>query len=964
MNINDTIHGFRVKERIEIDEISAVLWRMEYEKCGTPLYFLEREDENKTFSISFKTIPEDSTGVFHIIEHSVLCGSDKYPVKEPFVELLKSSLQTFLNAMTYPDKTVYPISTRNNKDFLNLMSVYLDAVLHPAILSNKNIFLQEGWHYEIDEDGRLNRSGVVLNEMRGAFSSADEVAMREISEMLFADVSYRHESGGDPRCIPELTYEGFLAAHAKYYHPSNAEIFLDGAVDLDAALGLIDSYLSEYEPLGEVFTIEKQKPLPPSEKVIEYEIAENESPENKERLAVGILAFDFDDEKRALALDLTLTALTASNESPLKKAILDTGLCEDMNIGLNEGMRQSYVGMDFRNVMDGKCDELYRIFNDEVRRICTEGIDRSILEATLNGIDFRMRERDSGNTPEGIIFATSILNYTLYGGDPVSGIAYFDVAREVRAELESEDYFEKLLSSVLLECDHRAVLKMIPSPTLGAERTALERAELDRILSEMSDEETEEIREMNRRLSEWQQTPDSPERLATIPTLTLDDIPREPERIPEEVSSFSDVTVLTHDIQTNGIIYTSHIFDASDISPEELFDLRILCSLYMNVRTEDLSAIELQKKITSELGSFEISAVPRTKRNGEVKLCVHITASALTEKAVSIPEILEEVVYSSDFTDIEVIRNILKQMKMSDEDFFTARGNVAGFTRAAACVSAEFAMREYYSGYESYTRLKALLSDLDREFPALSERLMALTKKIFTKERLLLSLTGKDASTHTEAMLAPIRSGEACAPVLKFEPFGIRHEGILIPAQIGYAAMCSCRRDIDAPPSGSHAVAWKILSYGYLWNEVRVQGGAYGVGVRSRGNSGLIYYYSYRDPSPARSVSIYKGAGAFLRDLARSETDLTKFIIGAIGDDDPLMNPRRKGASATNLYINGTTYEDLVRIREEVLGTDADELIRIADMLDTLADRSATVIIGGKDKLDSCADIIDTVLEI
>ncbi len=968
LNINDTLHGFKVKRKTEIKDISATLYEMEYERCGTRLLYLDRPDENKTFSIAFKTIPEDSTGVFHIIEHSVLCGSEKYPVKEPFVELLKGSLQTFLNAMTYPDKTVYPIATRNDKDFLNLMSVYLDAVLHPAMLKNKSIFLQEGWHYELDESGALTRSGVVLNEMKGAFSSADEVAMRGITEMLFNDITYRHESGGDPLFIHELTYEQFVSSHAKYYHPSNAEIFLDGSVRLDEALALIDSYLKEYEPLGEVFTIESQKKLAPISKEICYEISENESPKDKERFEVGLLAFEFDDAERALALDLTITALTSSNEAPLKKAILDSGLCEDASVTFNDGMKQSFVLIEFRNVKSGRCEELYSLFNNEVRKLIECGIDRSILEATLNGIDFRMRERDAGSTPVGIIYAVSALNYTLYGGNPVSAFCFSETSRAVRERLASPDYFEKLLSEVFLENEHRAALKMLPSPTLGAERAERERAELSAIKESMTEAQLEEIKSTHQALLKWQQTPDTEEQLSTIPALTLDDISASPERIPETVSECLGVTVLKHNIPTNGIIYTSHIFDASDLTPDELFTLRLLCTLFMNVKTENYTAIELQKRITSELGSFEVTPMPRTTKDGEAKLYVHVSASALIEKLSAIPEIFEEVIYGSDFSEREVVYNTLRQMKMADEDYFSARGNVVGFTRAAACVSSEFAVKEYLSGYEAYIKLKELISDFDGEFSALTEKLNSLAKKIFTRERLILSLTSKECDGVCEGLISPVRAADDSCAESKFEctvkPFGIRREGILIPAQIAFAETCASLRDFGFSHSGSLHVAWNLLGYSYLWNEVRVQGGAYGVGVRGREHSGIVFYYSYRDPSPARSISVYKRAGDFLREFASSKEDLTKFIIGAIGDDDPLMQPRRKGAAAAAMYLNGTVYADLVRRREEMLGTDADELCRIADMLDALAGNPATVIVGGKDKLDACSELIDTVLEI
>ncbi len=480
MKINDRLHGFTVTAITEVTEISAALIEMRHEKSGARLNFLDREDENKTFAITFKTIPEDSTGVFHIIEHSVLCGSEKYPVKEPFVELLKGSLNTFLNAMTFPDKTMYPIASRNDKDFLNLMSVYLDAVLHPAILKNPNIFRQEGWHYLLDgKGGALTRSGVVLNEMKGAFSSPDELAMHHITNMLYKDTCYKYESGGKPDVISELTYEDFLAAHAKYYHPSNSEIFLDGSVDLDSALSLIDSFLAPYDKHDMETKIPDQAPLTPQFREIEYETASGESPKNKTRLELGYMFSRFSDQEGGIAASVLLDAVCSTNEAPLKKVLLASGLCEDMSILPYDSVKQNSVIIDFRNVKDGKCDELYKLFTSTVERLAKDGIDKSLLTASLNSHEFKSREKDFGTLPHGIIYAMSILESSLYGGNPAQNLSFGKSYAAIREKL-SGDYFEKLLLSMFVENEHRATLIMKPSATLGEENARREAAELEK----------------------------------------------------------------------------------------------------------------------------------------------------------------------------------------------------------------------------------------------------------------------------------------------------------------------------------------------------------------------------------------------------------------------------------------------------------------------------------------------------
>ena len=960
INVNDYVHGFKVKEITEIADIEARLVRMEHEKSGARLLFLDREDDNKTFSIAFKTIPEDSTGVFHIIEHSVLCGSEKYPVKEPFVELLKGSLQTFLNAMTFPDKTMYPISTRNDKDYLNLISVYMDAVLHPAILKDPNIFRQEGWHYEIGEDGELSRSGVVLNEMRGAFSSADELEMYHVTDMLYAGTCYSYESGGEPQHITDLSYEEFVAAHKKYYHPSNSEIFIDGSVDLDATLSLLDSFLSDYERQGADFEIGDVSPSEAFRRA-EYEISENESAENKTRVAIGYISSRFDEQKKALATSILFDAIASTNESPLKKEILLSGLCEELSILPYDSVKENSLILEFRNVPDGKEDELIEFFSEKVKALVSSGIDKELLEAALNSQEFKMREKDFGTLPRGIIYAMSTLETSLYGGDPAQNLSFSKSFAELREAL-SGDYYEKLLSELILENPHRATLVMTASPTLGAMRAEAERRELSDIKSGMTDAELRRIRSEAEALEVWQKTPDSEEAVATIPMLSREDIAGEPERVPTELSDECGVKVVSHPLVTDGITYTDLYFDVSDLTPEEIFDLRLLVALTLNVGTEDRSAIELQNLIKKELGSFDLRVSVYTAKS-EAKIYAVVSSSVLDVKKNSLFPILEEVIYKSLYTDREVLRNILRQMKMESEDSFVSSGNMAGFIRASAGMSVEGAVQEYYSGYEAHLSIKALDRSFDKEADSTLQRISSLAKRIFVRERLTLSVTGARDAEFSKKLVSVTRCGGTYDPVCKIKPFGVRKEGILIPAQVAFAECAANLSALGECYTGSMNVVRTLLSYSYLWNEVRVQGGAYGVGLIAR-NNGNLSYYSYRDPSPARTVGCYRGAADFLRAFAESGEDITKFIIGAVGDAEPLMTPRLKGSLATVRYLRGISDDDARRTREQLVATDKAELIRIADILDKLVAEGSVCIVGGKDKLDACKEIIDTVLEI
>ncbi len=963
MKINDKIHGFCVKRITEIPEISATLVEMLHEKSEAKLNFLDREDENKTFSITFKTIPEDSTGVFHIIEHSVLCGSEKYPVKEPFVELLKGSLNTFLNAMTFPDKTMYPVSSRNDKDFLNLMSVYLDAVLHPAILSNPDIFRQEGWHYELNSlDGSLKRSGVVLNEMKGAFSSPDELASYHITNMLYSDTCYQYESGGKPDAIPSLTYEDFVAAHKKYYHPSNSEIFLDGSIELDGTLALIDSFLSPYERRDLKIEIPDQKPLAPKFREVKYEIASGESPENKTRLELGYMFSHYSDQEGGVAANILLDAICSSNESPLKKSLLDSGLCEDVCFISYDSVKQNSITVDFRNVKDGKCEELYELFISNVTKLIAEGIDKKMLSASLNSHEFKTREKDFGTLPHGIVYAMATLESSLYGGDPTQNLSFGKTYEALRKKLDG-DYFEKLLSSMFIENEHRATLIMLPSATLGDENAKKEAEELEKIKSSMSKAELEEVIRINKALKEWQKTPDGEENMKSIPALMLSDISAEVEKIPQTVESKNGITVLAQNVATNGITYSDLLFDVSDLDENEIFDLRLLVSLMGNTDTENYSAIELQNKIKSELGSFDVSTTPITK-DGNGKLYLSVFISALEAQKPSIIDITKEILYTSIYKNKDIVRNIVRQMKISSEESFVTSGHLAAFHRAAAYTSSEAALREYYSGYEAHLKIKALDSAFDESFSELAARLTDLTKRIFTKQRLTLSVTSSSADNEfTDAIINIIADGKEFNPELKIKPLGIRREGILIPAQIAYAGMALNLNSIGEALNGSLNVTRSLLSYSYLWNTVRVQGGAYGVGLIVR-NSTDVGFYSYRDPSPKRTVECYRGSSSFLREFAESGEDITKFIIGAVGDASPLTSPKLKGTLAAARYLRGIDYERECRTRREMLATDKAELLRIADLIDAVTECNAVCIVGGKEQLDASSDIIDNILEI
>ena len=700
MKINDICHGFRVKQIRPIAEIDANMWELVYEKNGAELIYLERPDDNKTFSIAFKTIPSDDTGVFHILEHSVLCGSRKYPSKDPFVELLKGSLQTFLNAMTFNDKTMYPVSSRNDRDFLNLVDVYMDAVLHPMLLEKEEIFMQEGWHIEVDEDGKFSYKGVVFNEMKGAYSSADEVMSEEIMKALYHDVCYAKDSGGDPRHIPTLTYEEICQAHRTFYSPTNARIFLDGKMNIDEVLAKLDSFLVEFDPV-EVpeINLVQQKVVSPTREC-EYEIAENEDLDKKTRLALGFGAANFDEIERLLAINCLCDTIAGSNEAPLKKAFLDAGIADDMSLSLLDGIATASVVLELRGMNEEDMESACNLLTDTVETIVTDGIDKKRLTACLNSMEFRLSERDYGSMPRGLIYGISIMDTWLYGGDPILPLTLSTALSALRTHLESDDgYYESLLTELFLTNEHLGAAVLKPSKTLAARRLADEEERLAKIKESMTDEDIAALREKNERLLAWQQEEDTPEILAMLPALTLDDVSEEVDPLPLEISSIDSTTLLSHKVSTSGIDYVTLHFSVNDLAPELLPRLSLLSSLLLRLDTASYSALELESEIQTYLGA--LSFTPSVIANGDdsetAKVFLDVAVSALTKNRAHILRLLPEVFYETRFDNKEQIRNLIHQWRVSFEDNYAGSGHVNSMNRAGAYIHGYMAISEAFA---------------------------------------------------------------------------------------------------------------------------------------------------------------------------------------------------------------------------------------------------------------------------
>ena len=964
MKCGEIIHGFKIESERELADFGARLFIGRHIKSGATLIFIDREDTNKTFSITFKTVPTDSTGVFHILEHSVLCGSRKFPVKEPFVDLLKSSLNTFLNAFTFPDKTMYPVSSRCDKDFLNLIDVYMDAVLHPMALEKPEIFYQEGWHYELHEgESELSYKGVVLNEMKGAYSSVEDLEGEYLTRLTYRGTPYEYDSGGDPDKIVTLAYEDFCQAHAKFYHPSNSTVFLDGSVDLDATLALIDGYLSEYEAQAPIAEIPSPALVGEQSLVAEYEIAEGESEQGRERVSLSFPTFSYSEKKKHSAVMLALEAIAGTNEAPLKKAILDAGLCDSVQIYPYDGVKDNSVSVTFRNVRSEDRERVSELFLTKLAQILDEGLDRDKLAAEIGRFKFKTRDVSGGGYPLGIALSIAAMEAVLYGGDAYDALSLCEVGSYLDGLYNAEGGFEKLLREVFLSPRYFARLTLTPSSTLGQRRDEQTRQALGAVYDAMSDSQRREIIARTARIEDWQRSEDSDEARATLPKLTLDDVPKDAELLPTTVYNISGNTILHTDFPSRGITHLHLLFDVSELSGDELFRLALLLDLLENVDTEHHSASDLQTLVKAKLGRFSSSAVILSKA-GEPKAYARISASMLDESKAPSAELISEIILKSKFDGYDSVSKFIRQAYVDTRDAMSASGHTVALSRASSYVSAEGAVGEYVDGIEYYKLIKELDRSYNSRKERLADELSALAARVFTRERLLISYVGERDDLYIGGLISAFpSSGISAVGRSPISPFGNLNEGIQVPAQVSFASKVGMALKGGETLHGAYAVVRNILSYGYLWNEIRVQGGAYGAGFIQR-MGGTVGFYTYRDPSAARSIEKFTHASDYLREIATSGEPLDEYIIGAISEYDPLYTALSAGTFAFTRYLRGESDESIRERRRQILSCTQDELRIIAQRIDEVMADGGVCVVGGKETLARCGDSLKSIVEI
>lgn len=951
--VGDQLNGFTVTRIRESEELHGRLVEMVFDKTGTELVWVDNGMENKLFSIAFKTLPEDSTGVFHILEHSVLCGSAKYPVREPFVELLKSSMNTFLNAMTFPDKTMYPVSSRNLRDFLNLTDVYLDAVFAPAILDNPNIFYQEGWHIERDENGTYSYKGVVFNEMKGAMSSVDELAEYKLLSLLFPDSCYGFNSGGDPTVIPTLTYEQFKETYRRFYHPSNARIYLDGDVPIAETLSRIESYLSQYDK-SEALPVITEQPRKSASATQYYELAADEELTDRSCLTVGRLFGNWQDRVRMIAVRILLDVVCGTNETPIKRAVLSAGLAQELDISIDDSIAQSILSIQAKNVTDGKADEILPLIRRVAAELAENGLDYKALEASANRLAFHLLEPDE---PQGLERCINCMGSWLYGGDPMQNLVYNEDFAAVRKML-ADKQFEQLLKELLVEDDGTVILYSLPSHTRGEELRQEEAARLDAICGAWTEEEIAENCELNRVLQAWQQTPDTLEQLATLPTLPISEVSEEPSWTETVVHQVDGATVLYHPVACSGIVHLALSFAMTDYSLEELTLLSHAGSLFGKLATTNYSALELQQALKNHLGRLSVS-VDVTAKKDVCDACtpmLTVRCSVLEDKLQDAFDLICEVLQNTDFMQKEKIREILLQTNERLRQMGIMAGHVIGLTSVMSQYSARDAVSSAISGYPLIRRTARLVKEFDEAGAELIGLMKKLQAETICRSRLVYASISAAKEHDISALLKRFPEGNAVPPTAAYKTTLPMRMGYQIPAQIGFAVQ---GWRLSREQYGFHAgwrVAAKLISLSYLWNVVRVQGGAYGTGISLKKDN-MMFTYSYRDPSPARSLAINSGISDFIRQFCESDEPLDKYIISTLSDEDPLRAPRELGVVADAFWLTGMTKEEVVADRKQILAMTRQTLLDSCAVWDAFAKDGAVCVCAAENLLADCENL-------
>lgn len=964
-----SLEAYEVVEQRKIHDLDSEGYLLRHKKTGAKVTVLSNSDDNKVFCIGFRTPPKDSTGVAHIIEHSVLCGSEKFPMKDPFVELVKGSLNTFLNAMTYPDKTVYPVASCNDKDLNNLMNVYLDAVFHPNIYREKKIFEQEGWHYECDGvEKPITINGVVYNEMKGAFSSPDDVLVREILNSLFPDTTYGVESGGDPVHIPELTYESYLDFHRRYYHPSNSYIYLYGNMDMEERLKWIDEeYLDGFDYLDIDSEISIQKGFEEPKRITKkYPVSEGESEENNTYLSYNAVVGTSLDRELYIAFQVLDYVIGSAPGAPLKKALIDAGIGSEAYSSYDNGVLQPYFSIVAKNANKEDEDKFVSIIEETLSKLVAEGISKDSLRAALNYYEFKYKEADFGNYPKGLMYGLQAFDSWLYdAGQPFMHIEANNTFEILKQKVET-GYFEGLIEKYLLNNKHKAVLSVVPVKGLVTKQEEALKAKLSAFKDTLPESQLLDIIEETKALKAYQEEESSPEDLQKIPLLTREDLRKTAEPFINDLRMVDDTKVLCHDIFTNGVSYLRCIFDVDGIPEEKLPYLSILKTVLGYVDTTKHTYGDLFDQINLQTGGIQmgVNIYVDSKDISKYRLTYEVRAKAFDNQVKNAFVLLKEILFDSKIADRKRLKEIIAETKSRVQGAMMEGGHTLAALHAMSTFSETACIQERLAGISFYRILEKLEQDFDAQYETLVGTLTECMHKIFRAENFMLDYTGREEGLKNAVdCVRDFREAMYTEPVEKSElklTLTKGNDAYMSASQVQYVCMAGNYCEKGFPYTGALRVLKVMMRYEYLWNQIRVKGGAYGC-MSSFGKTGDCYFVSYRDPNLEKTIETYEQAAKFIRDYKVDERTLTQYIIGALSDKDTPLTPAAKGVRSLTAYLTNYTLEDEQKERDELLGVNADIIRSLADYIEAFIAERHLCVVGNETVLKEKEELFDKV---
>lgn len=967
-----TIHDlaeYEILDEHRVEDVQSDGFILRHKKSGARIAILSNNDDNKVFYIGFRTPPEDETGVPHIIEHTTLCGSKKFPVKDPFIELAKGSLNTFLNAMTYPDKTVYPVASCNDQDFKNLMDVYLDAVFNPNITKYEEIFKQEGWHYELTgKDDELKINGVVYNEMKGAYSSPDEVLSSQIYRSLFPDNTYSKDSGGNPEYIPKLTYEAYLDFYHKYYHPSNSYIYLYGDMDVVERLVWLDKeYLSLYDYKKVNSEINKQSAFDKIKNVeAQYSITMDDSQENKTYLSYNRVVGDSLDEMLYQAFDVLDYALVSSPGAPVKQALIDAGIGDDVYGSYDAGILQPVFSFVAKNANASQADEFESIIENTLKEVVKTGINKEALLAGINSSEFKFREADFGQFPKGLLFGLNCLDSWLFDDmKPFIHLECLGTFAKLRKAVDT-DYFEKLIQEYLLDNTHGSSVTVKPKRGLGNEREEALAKELSDYKASLSDEEIKKLIEDTEHLKKYQEEPSSDEDLRKLPMLTRADMKKNAMPFSNIEDELLDVKVVRHDIESNGIDYISFLFDAGDFAQSELGYLGFFTNALGLVNTEKYSYTDLANATNIYTGGISTGTAshPDIKDRNNFVFKFEVKLKVLEKNLDKALELMEQMLLSSDFTDTKRLGELVAQIKARLQANLSSSGHLVAAMRSMSSFSRYALYQDELKGIAFYRSICRIEKELSESPKSVSDKLAAIAKKLFARNRMLISFTGNNeaygnAKPSLEKVIAGFNKMSAVGNQAEVH-FNTAKEAFIDASQIQYVAKTGDFICEGYEYTGALRLLRIILSYDYLWINVRVKGGAYGC-MNTFLRSGESYFVSYRDPNLSDTLDVYDRIPEYIKSFLPDERDMTKYIIGTFSALDTPMNPEAKGSRSLSAYLEGITYEQIQKERNEILNAQPEDIRRLADLVEAVLKKDSICVIGNENMIKESAGLFENV---